>query len=248
MMQPGTVMPSTFPSMMQNLLQKPTPGETKPVGALAGGQGHAWEALTEKSPVFYEHVFATESTISEHKPPQLDLCLPAVPCEVAVACEQVDNRLSQVGKFRKKYTALLLKVYETAAVTEGDHGTKRVFSRELVCKSEWTYTRGAMVAWRCKAGGNFKVMCSVKSGTATEKLIFRVYSSVPYVDAHASQSLKREQLVEDKEPPRGIRCTLVGSVVPERLFRVDQPEPVAEDLDALRQRHMQDRQALCPSM
>jgi len=221
------------------------------IGALAQGAGHAWEPITDRSPAFYEHVFATEGTVTPHKPPQLTVCLPEAPCEIAVACEQVDNRLFQVGKTRKTYPALLLKVYQSVASLGVDHGKTRVYSQDLVCKSEWTQTRGAMVAWRCKTGGEFKVMCNItgsKESVIVDRLIFRVYASVPYVDAHASPSLTAERLVEDREPPRGIKCTLSGSVVPERLFRVDKPEPLTEDLDELRARHQKEKEFACPTM
>merc|ERR1740121_573281 len=232
------------------------------------GAGHAWEPLTDRSPVFYEHVFATEGTVTPHKPPQLTVHLPEAPCEVAVACEQVDNRLFQVGKTRKTYPALLLKVYQGVGSLGDKHGKTRVYRRDLVCKSEWTSTRSAMVAWRSKSGGEFKVLCSMKQTTnvdptmndsadgkdgpkdhvVVDRLIFRVYASEPYVDAHASLSLTPEQLVEDKEPPRGIRCTLSGSVVPEGLFRADRPEPLTEDLDDLRARHQKEKELACPTM
>mmetsp|Transcript_71550 Transcript_71550/g.186492 ORF Transcript_71550/g.186492 Transcript_71550/m.186492 type:complete len:1041 (-) Transcript_71550:44-3166(-) len=218
------------------------------LGAVAKGAGHAWEQITDRSPVFYEHVFATEGSVTAHKPPQLAVTLPEAPCEIAVACEQVDNRLFQVGKKRKTYPALLLKVYQKVATLGADHGKLRVFSQDLVCKSEWTNTRSAMVAWRCKSGGEFKVLCNMGAAVVVDRLIFRVYASVPYVDAHVSPSLTAEKLVEDKEPPRGIKCTLCGSVVPERLFRTDRPEPLTEDLDELRVRHQKEKELACPTM
>lgn len=181
-------------------------------------------------PRFFEWVFANSGVISQRNLPEINVMVPAMPCEIVVSVEQTDARITQIGRTRKPYVPIMLKVYQLVM--------GNVFSKELVCKSNWLPTRDAMVAFRCERGGMFKITVEIPDfGVSINRMVCRCYASVPTVNFSMGVRMFHPEFVVPQDPPLGLRWTLVGGVNRERLARDDLPEPLGEDLDSLRRRH-----------
>jgi hypothetical protein len=187
----------------------------------------------ENQPIFFEHLFANDGLVTTHNPPEFSVSLPEKPCEIVISVDQVDHRLEQLGSYRKPYVAILLKVYE-----EKDKGS---YNSTIVCKSDWMPLRGSMVCFRCSTGGKFKIIAEMQDGLdkRCERLIFRCYSSIGAgVSVMAGTSVVKHNLVFGGRL-QACKWTFVGCVPPEKLVRVDEPLPLDEDIDAMRQRQQQ---------
>jgi len=178
-------------------------------------------------PLFFENVFAIDEVVTEHRPPEFGIVLPAIPCEVVATVEQTCARISQVGPTRKSYSAVLLKVYEQV---DGNY-----YSSQVICKSGWMPVRDAMVAFKSLKGGTFKIMAEMLQGEKCDRLIFRCYTSVSSAQVTAAGGSRQHILVAPEGPPQAIKWSFVGCVPPERLNRTDLPTAPEDDLDTLRQ-------------
>jgi len=183
----------------------------------------------EERPLFFECVFANNGTVSEHRPPEFDVVLPNLPCEVVACVEQTCPRVQQVGRFRNTPVAILLKVYE--------HIVSNTYASECICRSGWMPVRGAMVAFKSVHGGHFKIIGEMLDGEHCDRLIMRCYTSVSSATVTASNGAQKHLLAKRKRWPNAIKWSFVGCAVP----RVDLPMAPEEDLDMLRRRHGRER-------
>eukprot|EP00931_Biecheleriopsis_adriatica_P024079 TRINITY_DN15091_c0_g1_i1.p1 TRINITY_DN15091_c0_g1~~TRINITY_DN15091_c0_g1_i1.p1 ORF type:complete len:568 (-),score=88.89 TRINITY_DN15091_c0_g1_i1:11-1714(-) len=181
-------------------------------------------------PLYFETIFANPGRVSERRPPEIGIATPNTPCEVIVTVQQTDSRITQVGDDRSSYVPILLKVYEDLG-----YGGE-VFSDELVCKSNWIATRDSMVAFKTTRGGAFKVMVEMPRDASCDRLIIRCYSSLMNTDFHVTGAMRAHQLAARQGPANATRATFVGTVDRSRITRPTMPEPLVEDLDALRRR------------
>lgn len=189
----------------------------------------------EERPLFFETVFANSGTVSERVSPEFDLILPNLPCEVVICMEQTCARVQQVGPHRKDSVAILIKVYE--------HLVENAYASDLICKSGWMPVRGAMVSFKSMHGGHFKVKGEMLSGEKCDRMIMRCYTSVSAVTVSPGNALQKHFLArrDPAVPPNAMKWTLVGCTDPSKLPRLDLPIAPDEDLDAVRQRHGNDR-------
>mmetsp|Transcript_126483 Transcript_126483/g.316207 ORF Transcript_126483/g.316207 Transcript_126483/m.316207 type:complete len:771 (-) Transcript_126483:40-2352(-) len=234
MPMPGMPMP-TMPMPAMPMAGMPVPGiPIPPVGNFGPPPsgpplpGMPVPEPLDVQPVFFEHVFAIDETVTEHRPPEFGVVLPGIPCEVVATVEQTCSRISQVGPDRRPYTAILLKVYEQV---DGNY-----YSSDLICKSGWVPARDSMVAFKSLKGGTFKIIAEMLKGEKCDRLIFRCYTSVSSAMITAAGSTRQHVLVAPEGPPQAIKWTFVGCVPPERLERVDLPMAPVDDLDTLRKK------------
>lgn len=199
---------------------------------------NALHPAVPQQPMFFETIFANPGVVTERSPPEISVRTPDLPCEVVVTVQQMDSRITQVGPDRKPYVPILMKVYESL----DDSGAQLdLFSAEMTCKSNWLPIRDSMVAFSSAKGGYFKIMVEMPKHARCDKLIVRCYSSVQSVDFHVNPSYSRHHLGIPQGPPRASRASLVGTVDRSRLALPGVPEPLDEDLDAVKRRH-KDRQ------
>eukprot|EP00930_Biecheleria_cincta_P033696 TRINITY_DN23344_c0_g1_i1.p1 TRINITY_DN23344_c0_g1~~TRINITY_DN23344_c0_g1_i1.p1 ORF type:complete len:1255 (-),score=151.43 TRINITY_DN23344_c0_g1_i1:69-3833(-) len=199
---------------------------------------NAFNPAAPQQPMFFETVFANPGEVTERSPPEVSVRTPDLPCEVVVTVQQTDSRITQVGPDRKRYVPILMKVYESL---DNSGAQLDLFSPELTCKSNWLPIRDSMVAFSSAKGGFYRIMVEMPRHARCDKLIVRCYSSVQSVAFHVSPSYSRHRLGIPQGPPRASRASLVGTVDRSRLALPNVPEPLDEDLDAVKSRH-KDRQ------
>lgn len=199
---------------------------------------NALHPAVPQQPMFFETIFANPGMVTERSPPEVSVRTPDLPCEVVVTVQQTDSRITQVGPDRKRYVPILMKVYESL----DDSGAElNLFSAEMTCKSNWLPIRDSMVAFSSARGGHYKIMVEMPKHARCDRLIVRCYSSVQSVDFHVNPSYSTHRLGIPQGPPRASRASLVGTVDRSRLALPGVPEPLDEDLDAMKRRH-KDRQ------
>lgn len=178
--------------------------------------------------LFFETVYATSGRINPNCVPEFTVQVPgnAVPCEIVCCVSQVDKRSMQIGRHREREEALLLKVYQQLE--------REIFSAHLVCRSNWIPVRDAMVAWKCNEGGTFKIVCEFEKDVAFNRLLFRCYSSQPFVQAAAHKSLHSHRLARPPWPSDAIKWTFTGCRAETRLSSRSEPEPYNSRTDRLR--------------
>ncbi|CAK9096714.1 Calpain-9 (Digestive tract-specific calpain) (New calpain 4) (nCL-4) [Durusdinium trenchii] len=176
---------------------------------------------------YMEMLFANPGLISAQYPPEVTVSTRG-PCEVIIATQQMDSRITQVGQ-RKPYVPIILKVYESL-------GTGNVYSANMVCRSNWIPTRDAMVAFQTASAGGFKVVVEMPEDTECDRLVIRCYSTMP-ADFMVTPAMSKHLLALPQGPPKGSRFSLVGTLDHTRILRDDMPEPMSDDLDTIRARH-----------
>lgn len=198
---------------------------------------------TGKPLLYYETVWCCSGMVNMSTEPEFNVVVPANvhevdgnPTEIIVSVDQYDQRMNLTGAdppvgmkvdWLQQPAAILLKVYEKCDFD--------LYRRQITCKSNWLPINHAMVMWKCKRGGSFKITCEFPDHAQyAEKLVFRCYSSIPGVEATAATATARHKLVRADDDPSGVKWTLVGSTPMEYMENPDVPPPFITERDCLR--------------
>mmetsp|Transcript_108112 Transcript_108112/g.187627 ORF Transcript_108112/g.187627 Transcript_108112/m.187627 type:complete len:690 (+) Transcript_108112:127-2196(+) len=193
--------------------------------------------------LYYETVWCCSGQVDMHNEPEFQVFVPANihgvnPTEIIISVDQYDQRMNLTGAepppgikqdWLPTPSALLLKVYE------GYETSMDLYRDKLVCKSNWLPINHAMVMFKCKRGGSYKITCEFPDHNhSAEKLVFRCYSSIPGVEATAATATARHKLVRADDDASGVKWTLVGSMPMEYMENPDTPPYFNTERDCLR--------------
>lgn len=180
--------------------------------------------------LYDEWCFANGGKITEHLPPEFTVVVPPG-SEVVTCIQQCDERLLQTGPTRKRYSAILMKVYQ--------HVTGNSFSEDLVCKSDWRHLRDSMCVFKANHGGMYKIICEMPHDQECHRLVMRCYTSKPGAMVSSGQSMMGHVLVEPMGPPLALKWSMVGCIPANRMTCANLPVPLPhganeQDLDEIR--------------
>jgi len=201
------------------------PPPRHPNAAFAAGQAEnvGTRSGVENAPIFFETVWSNAGHISSHNAPEFDISVPERhPCEVIACLSQMNNRVTQLCATRAEFVPLLLKVYQKLE--------NNAYSKDMVCRSNWLPVRDAMVAFNCKRGGSYKIICEFPNepGLIIDKLVFRCYTDQPGCTVTAAKAARKHLLVRADVPALAKKWTFVGCASRHRVVNDNEPEPLAD--------------------